>query len=114
MIVFVSEENERESKEISSDIKSILDSDTTKSRTVFEEFTDERILVSYDAFGTKQMKIKDKDFDLNNNDLSVFSYEKSTFILLHWIICYWYIWTNLTTDWINKYFDKISNIRSCR
>jgi molybdenum cofactor biosynthesis enzyme MoaA len=58
MIVFMSEENERESKEISSDIKSILDSDTAKSRTVFEEFTDERILVSYDAFGTKQMKIK--------------------------------------------------------
>ncbi|MBA0908446.1 MAG: hypothetical protein ITD33_06200 [Nitrosarchaeum sp.] len=54
----MSEENERESKEISSDIKSILDSDTAKSRTVFEEFTDERILVSYDAFGTKQMKIK--------------------------------------------------------
>ncbi len=52
------EENERESKEISSDIKSILDSDTAKSRTVFEEFTDERTLVSYDAFGTKQMKIK--------------------------------------------------------
>jgi molybdenum cofactor biosynthesis enzyme MoaA len=58
MIEFMSEENERESKEISSDIKSILDSDTAKSRTVFEEFTDERILVSYDAFGTKQMKIK--------------------------------------------------------
>lgn len=58
MNVFMSEENERESKEISSDIKSILDSDTAKSRTVFEEFTDERILVSYDAFGTKQMKIK--------------------------------------------------------
>ncbi|MFM9875072.1 MAG: hypothetical protein ACKVN8_01655 [Nitrosarchaeum sp.] len=54
----MSEENERESKEISSDIKSILDSDTAKSRTVFEEFTDERTLVSYDAFGTKQMKIK--------------------------------------------------------
>ena len=58
MIVFMPEENERESKEISSDIKSILDSDTAKSRTVFEEFTDERTLVSYDAFGTKQMKIK--------------------------------------------------------
>ncbi len=58
MYAFMSEENERESKEISSDIKSILDSDTAKSRTVFEEFTDERTLVSYDAFGTKQMKIK--------------------------------------------------------
>lgn len=58
MNAFMSEENERESKEISSDIKSILDSDTAKSRTVFEEFTDERTLVSYDAFGTKQMKIK--------------------------------------------------------
>jgi len=30
----------------------------TKSRITFEEFTDERTLVSYDAFGNKQMKIK--------------------------------------------------------
>ena len=30
----------------------------TKSRMSFEEFTDERSLVSYDAFGNKQMKIK--------------------------------------------------------
>jgi len=28
------------------------------SRIIFEEFTDERTLVSYDAFGNKQMKIK--------------------------------------------------------
>jgi hypothetical protein len=30
----------------------------TKSRITFEEFTDEKTLVSYDAFGNKQMKIK--------------------------------------------------------
>ena len=29
-----------------------------RSRKSFEEFTDERMLVSYDAFGNKQMKIK--------------------------------------------------------
>jgi hypothetical protein len=29
-----------------------------RSRITFEEFTDERMLVSYDAFGNKQMKIK--------------------------------------------------------
>jgi hypothetical protein len=30
----------------------------TKARVSFEEFTDERTLISYDAFGNKQMKIK--------------------------------------------------------
>ena len=34
------------------------ESKTNNSRIIFEEFTDERILVSYDAFGNKQMKIK--------------------------------------------------------
>jgi len=34
------------------------ESKESNSRIVFEEFTDERILVSYDAFGNKQMKIK--------------------------------------------------------
>jgi hypothetical protein len=40
--------------------KSLLESESkgTNSRIVFEEFTDERTLVSYDAFGNKQMKIK--------------------------------------------------------
>jgi hypothetical protein len=41
---------------------SLLETNTeskeSNSRIVFEEFTDERILVSYDAFGNKQMKIK--------------------------------------------------------
>lgn len=39
---------------------SLLESESkgTNSRIVFEEFTDERTLVSYDAFGNKQMKIK--------------------------------------------------------
>ncbi|WP_249111155.1 hypothetical protein [Nitrosopumilus sp. K4] len=32
--------------------------DSRNSRISFEEFTDERLLVSHDAFGNKQMKIK--------------------------------------------------------
>ncbi len=44
-------------------IESIMDlvseeSDSVNSRTSFEEFTDERILISYDSTGNKQMKIK--------------------------------------------------------
>ncbi len=44
-------------------IESIMDlvseeSDNVNSRTSFEEFTDERILISYDSTGNKQMKIK--------------------------------------------------------
>ena len=43
-------------------IESILDliseSDEINSRITFEEFTDERILISHDSTGTKQMKIK--------------------------------------------------------
>ena len=31
---------------------------SSNSRISFEEFTDERMLISYDAFGNKQMKIK--------------------------------------------------------
>jgi hypothetical protein len=43
-------------------VKSLLDStyesEAIGSRRSFEEFTDEKMLVSYDAFGNKQMKIK--------------------------------------------------------
>ena len=44
-------------------IESIMDlvseeSDSVNSRISFEEFTDERILISYDSTGNKQMKIK--------------------------------------------------------
>ncbi len=62
MINFVSEEeNTVESK--SPKIESILDlvseePDNVNSRISFEEFTDERILISYDSTGKKQMKIK--------------------------------------------------------
>ncbi|MBI3255316.1 MAG: hypothetical protein HYZ55_05560 [Nitrosarchaeum sp.] len=39
--------------------KSLLDSESKgNSRIIFEEFTDERTLISYDVFGKKQMKIK--------------------------------------------------------
>ena len=45
-----------------SEIESIMDlvseeSDSVNSRISFEEFTDERILISYDSTGNKQMKI---------------------------------------------------------
>ena len=40
--------------------KSLLETSESKgnSRIIFEEFTDERTLISYDVFGKKQMKIK--------------------------------------------------------
>ncbi|GKS67564.1 hypothetical protein YTPLAS73_11110 [Nitrosarchaeum sp.] len=39
-------------------LETVSEAETTKSRVSFEEFTDERTLISYDAFGNKQMKIK--------------------------------------------------------
>ena len=46
----------------SSDVKSLLstvsESEPSRRRTRFEEFVDERLLVSMDALGNKQMKIK--------------------------------------------------------
>src|SRR3972149_12270191 len=55
-------ESKIETKDSEIDSKSLLDaayeSKGTHSRISFEEFTDERTLVSYDAFGNKQMKIK--------------------------------------------------------
>ena len=51
----IADGNEIHSKSL---LDTISESKGTYSRTSFEEFTDERILVSYDAFGNKQMKIK--------------------------------------------------------
>ena len=48
-------ENEMHSKSL---LETVSESKGTQSRVSFEEFTDERTLVSYDAFGNKQMKIK--------------------------------------------------------
>ena len=48
-------ENEMHSKSL---LETVSESKATQSRVSFEEFTDERTLVSYDAFGNKQMKIK--------------------------------------------------------
>ena len=53
--VRIADGNEIHSKSL---LDTISESKGTHSRTSFEEFTDERILVSYDAFGNKQMKIK--------------------------------------------------------
>ncbi|MFB5629105.1 MAG: hypothetical protein ACE5RR_04145 [Nitrosarchaeum sp.] len=54
------EENNTQDNEIQSEslLETVSKSEGTRSRVVFEEFTDERTLVSYDAFGNKQMKIK--------------------------------------------------------
>ena len=49
------DENEMRSKSL---LETVSESKGTHSRISFEEFTDERTLVSYDAFGNKQMKIK--------------------------------------------------------
>ncbi len=48
-----------ESNEISSEslLEAVSDAEVN-SRISFEEFTDERTLISYDTFGKKQMKIK--------------------------------------------------------
>jgi len=62
----LSEENNTESTEINSEstkinseslLETISDAEVN-SRISFEEFTDERLLISHDAFGKKQMKIK--------------------------------------------------------
>ena len=56
----MSEDNSRE-EQIESSTESLLEtvSDAeVDSRISFEEFTDERALISHDAFGKKQMKIK--------------------------------------------------------
>ncbi len=50
-----SKDNELHSK---SSLEIASESKGTNSRVIFEEFTDERTLISYDAFGNKQMKIK--------------------------------------------------------
>jgi len=44
-------------KSVESLLETVSDAEVT-SRRSFEEFTDERILISHDAFGKKQMKIK--------------------------------------------------------
>ena len=53
------ENKDTESPEINSEslLETISDAEV-KSRISFEEFTDERTLISSDAFGKKQMKIK--------------------------------------------------------
>jgi hypothetical protein len=57
---YMSEENVKE--ELSkNDVESLLETASdaeVNSRISFEEFTDERELISHDAFGKKQMKIK--------------------------------------------------------
>ena len=56
----MSDDNSKiETSEISSDslLETVSDAEVN-SRVSFEEFTDERTLISHDAFGNKQMKIK--------------------------------------------------------
>jgi len=49
--------NESHNKNIESLLETVSDAEVN-SRISFEEFTDERMLISHDAFGKKQMKIK--------------------------------------------------------
>jgi len=59
-MMMMSEENsDTDSNELNSAalLESVSDAEVN-SRISFEEFTDERTLISYDAFGKKQMKIK--------------------------------------------------------
>jgi hypothetical protein len=49
--------NESHNKNIESLLETVSDAEVN-SRTSFEEFTDERMLISHDAFGKKQMKMK--------------------------------------------------------
>jgi len=54
-------EENTDAKSFENNVESLLESVSdakVNSRTSFEEFTDERILISSDAFGKKQMKIK--------------------------------------------------------
>ena len=55
----LSEDSNTESSEITTEslLETISDAEVN-SRISFEEFTDERLLVSHNAMGTKQMKIK--------------------------------------------------------
>jgi hypothetical protein len=53
--ITITESNEPLPKSL---LESSSDFEGSRSRITFEEFTDERMLVSYDAFGNKQMKIK--------------------------------------------------------
>lgn len=49
--------NESHNKNIESLLETVSDAEVN-SRISFEEFNDERMLISHDAFGKKQMKIK--------------------------------------------------------
>lgn len=54
-------EENTDAKSFENNVESLLESVSdakVNSRTSFEEFTDERMLISSDAFGKKQMKIK--------------------------------------------------------
>jgi len=61
------EESNSESNEINSEalLETVSDAEVN-SRISFEEFTDERTLISHDAFGNKQMKIKVLEVSVEN------------------------------------------------
>jgi hypothetical protein len=54
----LTKEDNETSDEVSESILETISDAEINSRRTFEEFTDERILISHDAFGNKQMKIK--------------------------------------------------------
>ena len=54
----MAKEDNKASDEASESLLETISDAEINSRKTFEEFTDERILISHDAFGNKQMKIK--------------------------------------------------------
>jgi len=54
----LAKENKKTSDDASESLLETISDAEINSRRTFEEFTDERILISHDAFGNKQMKIK--------------------------------------------------------
>ena len=54
----MAKEDNETSDEVSESLLETISDAEINSRRTFEEFTDERILISHDAFGNKQMKIK--------------------------------------------------------
>ena len=54
----MTKEDNETSDEVSESLLETISDAEINSRRTFEEFTDERMLISHDAFGNKQMKIK--------------------------------------------------------
>ena len=69
----MSKEDSRESADkITESLLETVSDAEVNSRISFEEFTDERVLISHDAFGKKQMKIKVLEVSDENDSYIIF------------------------------------------